>query len=133
MIRHIDDMNIDVLDIKELNELRTQQHIYSKDKKNYYQKKKLLNKTNSFFDWYISYCKKELKNKKYKEKQLSECVLRQTFKTENQWKEYLLKSLYLSCEYVEYLKSVVSIKNIDAFKHTLTGLEIDFGMVNRSF
>ncbi|MDN5213869.1 hypothetical protein QQ020_17475 [Fulvivirgaceae bacterium BMA12] len=125
MIRYIDDLNVDVLDIKELNELRKQKHAFIRNKKNYYLRKKLVEKTTVFFDWYIAYCKNEIGTKIYKDKQLIECILRATFKTKNQWKEYLLKSLYLSCKYVEYLRDKVSTKNISAFEHTLIDLEID--------
>ncbi|MDE5421521.1 hypothetical protein L3073_04830 [Ancylomarina sp. DW003] len=132
MIQFEKQINNNVLDIPELKELRNQDWKF-RTKKTYYHKKKLLEKLNSFFDWYVSYCKSNLKGKTYSQKNISQLVLKLSFKNQQHWNEYLTKSLFLSLEYVKYLKNVVTIKNIGAFDHTLSSLEIDLEWLIASY
>ncbi|MEP2771661.1 MAG: hypothetical protein ABJH05_05910 [Fulvivirga sp.] len=125
MFRYIKENGFEVLDIPELKNLRKRQFTYTRSSKSYYHKKKLLDSVRAFFDWYISYCNKELGNKDYSEKLLTESVLRENFKSDKQFKEYLFKCLFISREYVKNLNGKVAIKNINAFTHTLLSLEIE--------
>lgn len=133
MIKYIEDIDNNILDIPELKQLRADQYLFSKNKADVASRKKYFDSTSAFFDWYINYCSTILKGKIYADKQISECVFRPTFKSENQWKEYLLKSIYISKEYVEYLKSKISETTIHRYDHTITGLEIDLEWLIASF
>lgn len=124
MIVYKQQINNNVLEFKELNELRSQSWTY-KTKKTHYHKKKLLEKLNSFFDWHINYCNSILKGKIYSQNNVASIVLKTEFKNKSHWNEYIKKSLFLSLEYTEYLKGVVELKNLTAFEHTISNLKID--------
>lgn len=124
MIRFEKQINDYIIDISELKELRSQSWKFE-TKKTYYHKKKHYDKLNLFFDWHLKYCQSNLKKKSYSQKNLSQIVLQSHFKNQQLWNEYLTKCLYLSAEYVKYLSKTVNLKNIKAFGHTLTELEID--------
>ena len=132
MIRFEKQINNNVLDIPELKELRNQDSKF-RFKKTYYHKKKLLEKLNAFFDWYIIYCNSNLNGRTFNQKNISQVVLKLRFKNQQHWNEYLTKCIFLSLEYVEYLKDVVNIKNIGAFDHTLSSLEIDLEWLIASY
>jgi len=125
MIKYIKDIDNNILDIAELKQLRACQHTFSSSKSDIILKKKYYESVISFFDWYIDYCSKILNGKIYSDKQISECVFRADIDTEHKLKEYLLKSIYTSKEYVEYLKTKITETNIHKYDHTVTGLEID--------
>jgi hypothetical protein len=125
MIKYIIEIDNYILDIKELKELNEEQEIFRKDKSEIVQRKKYFNSLNVFFDWYISYCSAITKGKTYQDKQVCECIFRPCFKSERQWKEYLLKSIYISKQYVEHLKSKIQESNVHTYEHTLTSLETD--------
>lgn len=133
MIKYVKDIDNNILDIPELKQLRQDQHSFNMTKADVVLKKNYFESTTAFFEWYIDYCSKILKGKTYADKQISECVFRPTFKSENQWKEYLLKSIYISKEYVEYLKTKTTETNIHKYDHTITGLEIDLEWLIASF
>lgn len=124
MIRFEKHANEHILDIPELNEYRKQEHKFARNK-NYYNKKKLLDKVNLFFKWYLNYCKSHLKGKMYNQDNIAQVVLKLHLKNQKHWNEYLCNSLFLSQEYVQYLQNVINIKNLRAFEHTLNGLTID--------
>ena len=133
MIKYIEEIDNNILDIPELKQLREEQQSFSTDKKDHSLRKKYYDSVNSFFDWYINYCSKILKGKSYDAKQVCACIFRPTFKTENQWKEYLLKSIYISNEYVIYLKSKIAETNIHKYEHTIINLEIDLEWLISNF
>jgi hypothetical protein len=133
MIKYIKEIDNNILDISELKQLRTDQHSFSSKKTDPAFKKKYYESLISFFDWYLDYCSKILKSKSYPDKQICECVFRTKFKSENQWKEYLLKSIYISSEYVKYLKGKISETNIHKYDHTIISLEIDLEWLIASF
>lgn len=124
MIVYKQQIQNNVLEFRELDELTTQSWTY-KTKKTHYHKKKLLEKLNAFFDWHINYCNSILKGKTYNQKNLASIVLKTEFKNQSHWNEYIKKSLFLSLEYIEYLKDVVELKNLTAFEHTISNLKID--------
>lgn len=66
-----------------------------------------------------------MKGKKYSKEIVAQVVLKDYFKGESHWKEYITKSLFLSKQYVEYLKAKILMKNLNAFEHTLSSLETD--------
>ena len=111
-----------VLNIPELRELRRQDFNYRR-KKSYYQKKKLFEKLTTFFDWYLTYCDSILKGKHFSEEIIAQVALKDYFKNEEHWKEYLTKSLFLSKQYVIHLKEKVTFKRLNAFEHTLSSLD----------
>lgn len=113
-----------VLSIPELRHLRRQDFNYRRQK-TYYQKKKLFAKLTAFFDWYLGYCDSILKGKHFSEEIIAQVVLKDYFKNEEHWKEYLTKSLFLSKQYVAHLKEKVTLKRLNAFEHTLSSLETD--------
>lgn len=113
-----------VLSIPELKVLRRQGYEY-RIKGTYYNKKKLFIKLNAFFDWYIAYCDGILKGKSYSKENIAQVVLKDYFKGEQHWKEYLTKSLFISKQYVEYLREKIHMRNLTAFEHTLSSLETD--------
>ena len=133
MIKYIKEIESNVLDIKELKEMRLYQSDFSKDKTDIYQRKKYFESLNIFFDWYIDYCSTVIKGKKYPEKQICECIFRPVIKSERQWKEFLLKSMYISKSYVEYLKSKILETNIHTYEHSLKNLEIDLEWLIANF
>lgn len=133
MIKYVEDIDNNILDIPELKQLRQDQHLFNTNRADFALKKNYFESTIAFFDWYIDYCSKILKGKTYADKQISECVFRPAFKSENQWKEYLLKSIYISKEYVEYLKTKTTETNIHKYNHTITGLKIDLELLIASF
>ena len=124
MIKYDSHSKKNVLSIPELRELRRQDFEYRR-KRTYYQKQKLFSKLTVFFGWYISYCDGILKKKSYSKETIAQVVLKDFFKDESHWHEYLKKSLYLSKKYVEYLKAKVKMNNLNAFEHTLSSLETD--------
>ena len=133
MIKFRAEIGRNVLDIPELKQLRTDQNSFTLDKTDSSLRKKYFDSTIAFFDWYIDYVSKFLKGKTYSDKQISECVFRKTFKSENEWKEYLLKSVYISKLYVEHLRTKVIETNIHTYNHTIISLEIDLEWLIASF
>jgi len=133
MIKYIEDISNNILDIPELKQLRDSQHSFSRNKTDIILKTKYYESVIAFFDWYIGYTSKILKGKTFADKQICECVFRPTFKSENQWKEYIIKSIYISKEYVEYLKTKITETNIHKYEHTITGLEIDLEWLIASY
>lgn len=133
MIKYVKDIDNNILDIPELKQLRTVLHSFTKNKRDIALGKKYFESLIAFFDWYIDYTSKIIKGKAYADKQICECVFRPTFKLENQWKEYLLKSIYISKEYVEYLKSKITETNIHKYDHTITSIEIDLEWLIASY
>jgi hypothetical protein len=124
MIKYIEEIDNNVLDIPILKEFRAALYDF-RNNKNIESREKYYQGFVSFSDWYVGYCSSFLQTKTYSEKQIAECVFLDSFKTENQFKEYLLTSLYVSKEYVEYLKLKVTKDNIHVYTSTLTDLGID--------
>ena len=133
MIKYIADIDSNILDISELKQLRTDQNSFTLNKADTSLRKKYFESTVAFFDWYIDYVSKFLKSKTYSDKQISECVFRKTYKSESEWKEYLLKSVYISKLYVEYLRTKILETNIHTYHHTIISLEIDLEWLIASF
>jgi hypothetical protein len=133
MIKYVKQIDNYILDIPELKQLRNDENSFSKNKTNIAIKKQYNQSTIAFFDWYINYCSSILNGRTYVDKQICECIFRSSFKSENQWKEYLLKSIYISKEYVEYLKTKITAINIHKYDHTITTLEIDLEWLIASF
>lgn len=125
MIKHIKEMDNNILDIKELKEFNAERDKFRKNKTNIIQRDVYFNSLNAFFDWYISYSSTIIKGKTYQDKQICESIFRPAFKTERQWKEYLLMSVYIAKEYVKYLKSKIQKSNIISYEQTLTSLVVD--------
>lgn len=79
----------------------------------------------TYFDWYISYCDSKLKGAIFKDEHIICHIFREHFETPHQFKEYLRKSLYISKEYVTYLKNKINESNISRYKHTISSLSAD--------
>lgn len=125
MIKFIKEINNNILDIPELKQLRIDQHSYAANKTDIALKQKYNTSLSVFFEWYIDYCSKILRGKVYQDKQICECIFQPIFKSKSHYKEYLLKCIYISKEYLEYLKSKINETNIQKYEHTITGLGID--------
>jgi hypothetical protein len=133
VIKYIPELDNNVLDIKELNQLRKSQHNFDIKKNNPVLRKEYFDNTILFFEWYINYCNVILNGKTFKEKQISEYIFRENFKSERQLKLGLLINIYISKEYVEYLNSKVLEKDIHKYNHTLISLETDLEWLIASF
>lgn len=133
MIKYVKDIDNNILDITELKRLRKDKYSFTNDKTDDALRKNYYNSVLSFFNWYTGYCSSILKAKKYADKQICECIFRTTFKSERQWKEYLLKSIYISKAYVEYLKSKITESSIHKYSYTVTSLEIDIEWLIATF
>lgn len=125
MIRYIEDIACHILDIPELNKLRVEQNSFRVNKNDAIIRRRYFDSMNSFFEWYISYCATILKAKKYQDTQISEWVFRLDFKSKSHLKEYLIKTIYISRDYVEHLKNSVTETNVHRYASTVTSLEID--------
>lgn len=61
----------------------------------------------------------------YSSKKICDNIFRKKHKNENQERDYLKSHLFISKQYVEYLKSNIKQKNIHRYKHSITNLRID--------
>lgn len=126
MLKYIaEDINAFIIDIPELNELRKHQMDINTKKTTPILVSQYYKSSIAFFDWYIDYCETILNSRNYSDKQICEHIFRPKHKSINQWKEYLVMSIYISKQYVEYLKTKLSETNAHKFNHAITGLEID--------
>jgi hypothetical protein len=125
MFKYIDEKEKHVLYVPELNNLSSSYAAYNSNRVDETTKVKFYTDLNEFFNWYISYCDHILKGKKYDDKIVAEFVFRDTIATEREWKDFLLKSIYISKEYIEYLSSKITKENIGKYRHTITDLKID--------
>lgn len=125
MFKFVKEINDNVLDITELKQLRLNHYNFVTNKTDITCKENYFNSVIIFFDWYISYCKNIINEKTYPDKQICECLFRPIFKTEGQFIEYLIKSIYVSKDYVEHLKTSINVNNIHIFEHTLSSLDVD--------
>lgn len=124
MIIYIDDVG-HILDIKELTQLRKDYTDFHQDLSNDELRSKYFDSLICFFEWYINYSSVLLKGKIFDDKQISECVFKDIVKNEAHLKEFLLKHIYISREYVKFLKETVKKNKVHVYKHTLSALETD--------
>ena len=85
-----------------------------------------LDKCILFFDWYISYVENIIpKNSKYSSKEICDNIFTSYLKNDRQIEDYLKSHLFISKQYVEYLKSNMKLDNIHRYKHNLINLKTD--------
>lgn len=125
MFRFNDELGGHILDIKELNDLRKSYFEYRRNKTDCEKEKKHFETIIVFFDWYLQYCTDIIKGRTLSDEKISQHIFREHISTEHQGKEYLTKSIYLSADYVRYLKSALTIEKLHRYDHTLIALEID--------
>ncbi|WP_454960961.1 hypothetical protein [Capnocytophaga leadbetteri] len=79
-----------------------------------------------FFDWYISYVENIIpKNNEYSSKEICDNIFTSDLKNDSQKEDYLKSHLFISKQYVEYLKSNIKLHNIHKYKHNLINLKTD--------
>ena len=117
--------NCKYIEIEELEKLKKSYDNFHSDKSNCKKKRTFFEDTKNFFDWYISYVDLILKGKKYNNDKIAEIIFLEQLKNEQHFIEYLKKCLFISKQYVEYLKSNIKQKNINRYEHSITNLRID--------
>lgn len=118
--------NCKYIEIEKLEKLKESYNNFYSNKSDNKQKRTFFKDTKNFFDWYISYVEKIIpKNKVYSSKKICDNIFRKKHKNENQERDYLKSHLFISKQYVEYLKSNIKQKNIHRYKHSITNLRID--------
>ncbi len=85
------------------------------------------------FNKYILYCEKILNGKFYSDKMICENIFREKINSKHKFEEYLHKSIYISMDYVKYLKETVNEENIHIYRHTLMCLRIDLEWLIANF
>lgn len=126
MIRAVEHEGKKVLDIPELRKSR--QSFHDAHRKKYTDinlNAEYCHCLNAFFDWYIQYCSDILGNKPFTTEQVCQAVFREDINTKLHNREYIVKSLYISKEYVQHLKQKVAAANLFKYEHTLISLLID--------
>ena len=119
------DGNIEyILEVKELRELKDAFVNLGKDIK-YKDKTNLYKKCNTFFDWYINYVDSILKGKKYDNDKIAEIIFLDQLENKKHFTEYLKKSLFISKEYIEYLKNSIKTKYVHRYKEVISSLHCD--------
>lgn len=123
--------NIKYIEIEELETLwKSYSDFFSLKKDLESSRKDFFNKCILFFDWYISYVEKIIpKNKEYSSKEICDNIFTSDLKNDRQndrqIEDYLKSHLFISKQYVEYLKSNIKLHNIHKYKHNLINLKID--------
>lgn len=114
-----------ILNIPELKNVTLTRVEFIKDKANQSKKKVYQQSVTTFLNWYVSYCNTNLKTKKYSDDKIAEIIFCADFKNQSHFNEYLIKSLCISREYVEYLIPKITQKNIQVYEHTILSLQTD--------
>jgi hypothetical protein len=119
--------NIKYIEIEELETLwKSYSDFFSLKKDLESSRKDFFDKCILFFDWYISYVEKIIpKNKEYSSKKICDNIFRSSLKNDRQIEDYLKSHLFISKQYVEYLKSNIKLDNIHRYKHNLINLKTD--------
>lgn len=63
--------------------------------------------------------------KQYQDKHIVQCIFKEKINNDSELNEYLIKSFYISLDYIKYLKNKINKENINSYKHTLSWLIID--------
>lgn len=117
--------NCNYIEIEELEKLKKSYDNFHSDKSNCKKKRTFFKDTKNFFDWYISYVDLILKGKKYDNDKIAEIIFLEQSKNEQHFIEYLRKSLFISKEYIEYLKNSIKNKYIHRYKEVISSLYCD--------
>ena len=117
--------NCNYIEIEELEKLKKSYDNFHSDKSNCKKKRTFFKGTKNFFDWYISYVDLILKGKKYDNDKIAEIIFLEQSKNEQHFIEYLRKSLFISKEYIEYLKNSIKNKYIHRYKEVISSLYCD--------
>ncbi|PZR30053.1 MAG: hypothetical protein DI535_00710 [Citrobacter freundii] len=122
--KHLGEEDAYVLDVKEINNFRNYHFkIIMKDED--ISIETYCAALHDYFDWYLLYCDGILNGKEFKDEQVIPHIFRPEHKTLLQQKEFWAKSMYISREYVAYLKGRISASNIARYQHALSSLSID--------
>lgn len=119
--------NIKYIEIEELETLwKSYSDFFSLKKDLESSRKDFFHKCILFFDWYISYVENIIpKNKEYSSKKICDNIFRSSLKNDRQIEGYLKSHLFISKQYVEYLKSNIKLDNIHRYEHNLINLKTD--------
>lgn len=124
MIKYVQEEDKYYLEIPSFNNLRKKKYEYIKNINDIQIKEDYYKAVVDFFDWYISYCNSNVK-KKYSDDNISQTIFLINLSNQNHWIEYLCKSIFVSRDYVDYLKSTITSSNISNYEHTISSLMID--------
>lgn len=75
-----------------------------------------ITKFHNYLDFFINYCKNELRNTPYRPDQVIPIVFVTQIKNENQFKQYLRMCLYCAQLYMEYLKKNIEARYIKRYR-----------------
>ena len=115
------------IEIKELGTLwKSYSDFFSLKKDLESSRKDFFDKCILFFDWYISYVENIIpKNSEYSSKEICDNIFTSYLKNDRQIEDYLKSHLFISKQYVEYLKSNIKLDNIHRYEHNLINLKTD--------